>query len=90
VLIEGGLRLFNASTTVLNGWTPTNTNTDTPRNVNGDPHHNTRMSDRFLEDGSYLRLKNLSIGYNFPQSLLQTITHGTLTKVRFYVSGQTC
>ena len=88
VLIEGGLRLFNASTSVLNAWTPTNTTTDVPRAVNGDPHHNTRTSDRFLEDGSYLRLKNMSIGYTIPEKLLKAGTMGTLSRLRIYISSQ--
>ena len=88
VLIEGGLRLFNASTTVLNAWTPTNTGTDVPRVVNGDPHHNTRTSDRFLEDGSYLRLKNVSLGYTIPEKLLKAGTMGTLSRLRIYISSQ--
>jgi hypothetical protein len=45
---------------------PSNTNTDVPRAVNGDPNGNARTSDRFLEDGSYFRLKNLTIGYSYP------------------------
>ena len=37
-----------------------------PRAVYGDPNHNARISDRFVEDGSYLRLKNITLGYTFP------------------------
>ncbi|RYC67754.1 MULTISPECIES: SusC/RagA family TonB-linked outer membrane protein [Spirosoma] len=86
VLTEGMLRLFNAGTGVLNAWTPENTNTDIPRAVSGDPNGNTRTSDRFLEDGSYLRLKNLSLGYNLPGGMLQSWSRGTLSRARLYVS----
>ena len=87
VLTQGMLRLFNSGTDVLNAWTPTNTSTNIPRAVSGDPNGNTRTSDRFIEDGSYLRLKNLSIGYNVPVSVLQTWTRGTLGRARLYVAA---
>jgi TonB-linked SusC/RagA family outer membrane protein len=85
VITEGMLRLFNAGTAVLNAWTPSNTNTNIPRAVGGDPNQNVRTSDRFIESGSYLRLKNLSIGYTLP---LSTLTKGNITQLRVYVSGQ--
>jgi TonB-dependent starch-binding outer membrane protein SusC len=84
---QGMLRLFNSTTDVLNAWTPQNTNTDVPRAVDGDPNGNIRPSTRFLEDGSYLRLKNLSIGYNIPVSALQSFTKGGISKARVYVSS---
>ncbi|CCH51209.1 TonB-dependent receptor plug [Fibrisoma limi BUZ 3] len=86
VLTQGMLRLFNAGTDVLNAWTPTNTNTDVPRAVSGDPNGNTRTSDRFIEDGSYMRVKNLSLGYNMPAGALQSWTRGTLSRARLYVA----
>ena len=85
---QGMLRLFNASTDVLNAWTPSNTNTEVPRAVNGDPNGNARTSDRFLEDGSYFRLKNLTIGYSIPQAVLTKLTANTLSKFRLYFTGQ--
>lgn len=81
---EGMTRLFNAGAAVLDRWTPTNTNTDVPRAVSSDPNRNSRASSRFIEDGSYLRIKNLSIGYNFPSQWLGN----TVSKVRVYVSSQ--
>lgn len=87
VLEQGMLRLFNAGTDVLRAWTPTNTNTDVPRAVSGDPNGNTRTSDRFLEDGSYMRLKNVSLGYSLPSTALQSWSRGTLTKARLYVAA---
>ena len=88
VLTQGGLRLFNAGTEVLDSWTPQNSNTDIPRMVNGDPNQNTRTSDRFVEDGSFLRLQSLRIGYRFPTSFLNTFGNGLLKKLDVYVSGQ--
>jgi TonB-linked SusC/RagA family outer membrane protein len=48
---------------VLNGWTEDNKNTDQPRNVYRDPNQNARISDYFVEDGSFLKLKNVQVAY---------------------------
>lgn len=85
VLTEGGLRLFNAGTAVLDAWTPQNTDTDIPRMVNGDPNQNTRTSDRFIEDGSFLRLQTLRIGYRIPEDILQRSNF--IRNINVYVSG---
>ncbi|MEO7990850.1 MAG: TonB-dependent receptor [Chryseolinea sp.] len=87
VITEGMQRLFNSGTEVMNAWTPTNTNTNVPRAVTGDPNSNARPSDRFLEDGSYLRIKNLNIGYSLPASVL-SFTNGTIKKFRIYFTAQ--
>ena len=42
-----------------------------PRATTGDPNDNDRLSDRYIEDGSYLRIKNITLGYTFPKSLTQ-------------------
>jgi TonB-linked SusC/RagA family outer membrane protein len=88
VVTEGMLRLFNAGTRVLDAWSPTNTNTEVPRAVSGDPNQNARTSNRFIESGSYFRLKVLSIGYNVPQKVLTSLTKGNVAGLRIYVSGQ--
>ena len=88
VITEGMIRFFNAGTQVLNAWTPTNTNTNIPRAMNGDPNGNARTSTRFLEDGSYLRLKTVSLGYNIPLAKVNSWTKGTVSSLRVYVSGQ--
>ncbi|MFZ1715960.1 MAG: SusC/RagA family TonB-linked outer membrane protein, partial [Saprospiraceae bacterium] len=88
VITEGMVRFFNAGTQVLNAWTPSNTNTDIPRAISSDPNQNARPSTRFLEDGSYLRLKNIMLGYNLPESSLSSITKGALSSFRIYVSAQ--
>lgn len=80
-LLELGTGYTNATTTLLNRWTPTNTNTDV-HSAYQDPA--ATISDRFIEDGSYLRLKNLSIGYTFPKSVL---SKSPIQKVRIYVTG---
>lgn len=88
VLSQGMLRLFGAETAVLNAWTPSNTDTDVPRAVNGDPNQNSRTSDRFIEDGSYMRVKNLTIGYSLPSAFLNSFASGALRKFRVYASFQ--
>jgi TonB-linked SusC/RagA family outer membrane protein len=64
---------------------PKNTDTDIPRAVLGDPNKNLRVSDRFIENGSYLRLKTLTIGYSLPVSLLSKYK---IERLRFYVGGK--
>ena len=44
-----------------------------PRAIIGDPNDNDRISDRYVEDGSYLRLKNLALGYTFPKKLIKSL-----------------
>jgi TonB-dependent starch-binding outer membrane protein SusC len=88
VITEGMIRFFNAGTQVLNAWTPSNTNTNIPRAIGGDPNENARMSTRFLEDGSYIRMKNIILSYNIPGSTLQSVTKGVVSSLRIYVSAQ--
>ena len=44
-----------------------------PRATTGDPNENSRLSDRYIEDGSYVRLKNITLGYTFPKAWLQKV-----------------
>jgi TonB-dependent starch-binding outer membrane protein SusC len=88
VITEGMVRFFNAGTQVLNAWTPNNRNTDIPRAASSDPNQNSRPSTRFLEDGSYLRLKNVILAYSVPGSTLQSLTRGVVSNLRIYVSAQ--
>jgi TonB-dependent starch-binding outer membrane protein SusC len=88
VLTQGMLRLFGAEREVLSAWSPENTNTMVPRAVNGDPNQNSRTSDRFVEDGSYMRVKSLIIGYSLPTRSLSTFAQGAVKKFRIYASFQ--
>lgn len=85
---EGMVRFFNAGTRVLDAWTPSHTNTDVPRAESSDPNQNARPSTRFLEDGSYLRLKNIMLSYNIPVKSLQSMTKGVVSNFKIYVSAQ--
>jgi TonB-linked SusC/RagA family outer membrane protein len=88
VATEGMTRFFNAGTQVLNAWTPAHTNTIIPRAESGDPNQNARPSNRFIEDGSYLRLKNVMLGYSIPGKTLETVGHGLVKSFRIYISAQ--
>jgi hypothetical protein len=85
---EGMVRFFNASTAVLNAWTPNNTNTNIPRAASSDPNQNARTSNRFLEDGSYLRLKNIIFSYTLSDKSLQSLSKGVVKSLRIYASAQ--
>ncbi|MEQ8878936.1 MAG: hypothetical protein RLQ12_04845, partial [Cyclobacteriaceae bacterium] len=63
-------------------WTPENTDTDVPKAAAG---RVSRVSSRFVEDGSFLRLKNISLGYDFDSSVLKKLG---IASARVYVSGQ--
>lgn len=64
--LEAGKDFGNQSTMMRNRWTSENQITNTPKVVYGDPVINSRFSDRWIEDGSYIRLKSLSISYTLP------------------------
>src|SRR5690606_16265722 len=86
--LEGMTRLFNSGTAVLDRWTPENTNTNVPRAVSGDPNGNARASSRFVEDGSYFRIKNLTLGFSLPYTNLASLTNNAVSRVRIYVTTQ--
>lgn len=75
--------LNNYTTDWLDRWTPENTNASYPRLTLNDPNNNSRPSDFYVENGSYLRLKTLQIGYSVPKSILDKIR---LTRLRAYVT----
>lgn len=77
-------RGFNSYKDILNRWTPSNTNTDIPKVSLDDRNGNRRISTRFLEDGSYIKIRNITLGYNF-KSLIKTDAIGGL---RLYVAVQ--
>ena len=70
---------------MLNYWTPTNKNTNIPRLAAADYNNNNRLSDRYIENGTYLRLRNVQLGYKLPATLTRKLM---LQSARIYVSGQ--
>jgi hypothetical protein len=67
----------------LDRWTPDNTDASYPRLFSNNSN-NKEISSYWLRDGSYLRLKNLELGYNVPASALRGLK---ISNARFYVSG---
>lgn len=74
----------NQLSTVNDRYTATNTGGSIPRFTSSNKNNNA-VSDRWIEDGSYLRIQNISIGYNLPKNLIQKVR---LNNARIYVSGQ--
>ena len=62
--LEGGSRFMNQSTALQRRWQVEGQNTDIPRIAFQDPMGNSRFSDRWIEDGSYLRLKSVTLSYD--------------------------
>ena len=60
-----------------------NADTEVPRATHVDPNNNTRISSRFIEDGSFVKIKNLSLGYNLPRGVLNPLN---LDNARVYVN----
>lgn len=91
--IYNGLRYYtsymqfgitNISKDALKEWTPTNTNTDIPAYSNDDTNKNNQAaSDRWLENGSFFRLKTLELGYTLPSVWTEKIK---LQNVRIYTA----
>ena len=75
-LLEGGTYFLNQTTAMNNRWTTEGQQTDIPRISYLDPLGNSRFSDRWIEDGSYLRLSSVTLSYHLPirSTYLQGIT----------------
>ena len=75
-LLEGGTYFLNQTTAMKNRWTTEGQKTNYPRVEYKDPMGNARFSDRWIEDGSYLRLSNITLSYYLPiqSTYLQGIT----------------
>jgi TonB-linked SusC/RagA family outer membrane protein len=83
--IEGFYRPFNVTQRYYdNHWTGPGTSNQYPRASWNASGNNARYSTRFLEDGSYTRLKNVQLGFNFPKSLTDKMK---ATALRIYLSG---
>ena len=66
--LEGGSRFMNQSTALQRRWQVEGQQTDIPRITFQDPMGNSRFSDRWIEDGSYLRLKSVTLSYDLPMN----------------------
>ena len=79
---EGKGEESTLSTTMRNVWSTTNPAGTIPNPFGST--NNTQVSSRYIEDGSYLRLKNIQLGYTFPSALTKKID---ISRLRVYVSG---
>lgn len=78
---------YNRDNRILNAWTPSNQNTDIPRLSTLDPNNNFGTNSTwYLEDASYLRLKNITLGYTLPKSIIDQVIKGA--SLRAYLSGE--
>ncbi|MDO6802960.1 TonB-dependent receptor [Wenyingzhuangia sp. 1_MG-2023] len=82
--LEGDLGT-NMNTNILNRWTGEGTSNSVPRVSFINNGINSQLSSRYVKDGSYLRLKNIQLGYNLPKSML---SENFITSLRFYVAAQ--
>ncbi len=81
---EGMSVAQNQTTATLNRWTGEGTSNSMPRAVFNDPNGNNRVSDRYIEDGSYLRIKNVTVGYTLPADHASRFN---IRNVRIYASA---
>ena len=77
-IIEGNRESYLAS------WSGEGTSNTFPRITSNDDNRNFRESDFYVEDGSYLRMKHIQIGYTLPESLVQKLH---ISSCRIYVGG---
>ncbi len=75
--------IWNSVPDRMNRWTPENTNTNQPRMTAKDANANYRFSDRFVQNGDYLRLRNVTLGYTIPKAVTE---RWKMSTVRAYVS----
>ncbi len=84
VWTESSQGFNNSLTSRMGRWNADNEASNIPRMTLNDANENTRFSDRYVQDGSYVRLKNIQLGYSLPTSLLEKVG---LQKVRVYVAA---
>ncbi len=82
--LQGMRRPFNHTTEVLNRWRENGDVTDVPRATQDDTNLNTRVSDRYVESGSFMRMRNITLGYSLPMANSNSI----IKRLRFYVTGE--
>ncbi|MFP4025017.1 MAG: SusC/RagA family TonB-linked outer membrane protein [Thiohalospira sp.] len=83
--IESMKGIDNQTTDILNRWQKPGDVTDIPRATNADPNENNRVSSRFIEDGSYLKIKSIKLSYNFNNKLAHKLN---LSEFNLFIMGQ--
>lgn len=85
--LEGLDNGLNYGTRIIRRWQNPGDITDIPRFRFGS-NINNAVSSRYVEDASYLRLRNITVGYTFPKTLINKSGNGIIKKMRLYVQGQ--
>ncbi len=83
--LQASGRAYNKSSSVINAWSGPGTSNEIPRPHLQDPNQNIILGDHLVEDGSYLRLRTLQLGYNIPQRTLESVG---ISSARIYFAGQ--
>lgn len=76
---------LNKGTRLLNAWSPTNPNSDIPALTRSDTNNEQRVSTYFVENGSFLKLRNIQLGYTVPAVISKKMR---MDRLRFYCSAQ--
>lgn len=76
---------LNKGVRVLDAWSPTNPDSDIPALSRSDLNNEKRVSTYFIENGSFLKLRNIQIGYNLPEKVLEKMK---MSRIRLYLSAQ--
>ncbi len=74
----------NQNASVLGRWTGDGTSNSMPRAIYGDPNQNSRVSDRYVEDGSYIKIKNINLSYTLPKGAFAQ----NFSLIKVFVSAQ--
>ncbi|WP_332023611.1 SusC/RagA family TonB-linked outer membrane protein [Kaistella sp.] len=74
----------NQNASVLGRWTGEGTSNSMPRAIYGDPNQNSRVSDRYVEDGSYIKIKNINLSYTLPKGAFAQ----NFSLIKVFVSAQ--
>lgn len=82
---RGDIPAMNRPAWILDRWTGEGTSNSLPRMTTENPNGNWRSSDLYIKDGSYIRLKNIQLGYSLPSKLLKS---AHIQRLRLYVSAE--
>ena len=86
---EGTNKVFNHSVTVINRWRKEGDIATIPKaNQNATGTKNLRPSDRYIESGAYMRVRNVTLGYNFNQNTLKSVFGNAISSIRLYTTAQ--
>ena len=82
---RGDIPAMNRPTWILDRWTGEGTSNKIPRMTSANPNGNWQSSDLFIKNGSYMRLKNIQLGYTLPQHITRI---ASIQRLRVYVSAE--